>query len=106
MTPYWIELGLNTTFALFVVIHGAILIAVIWHVFRAINERQTGTIRSVNHSDESINVRPICLQGASSSGLDFSSISSIPDTTSRLKVKRRWCPWERYAKSGFRSGSP
>ena len=94
MAPSYIDIGLNTTFALFIVIHAAILIAVLWHIFKSINEQKTGKIRNnrVLHSEDT-NVRPICLQAASSSGLDFSSISSIPDTTSRLRVSRRWKYW-------------
>ena len=82
MTLSYVEIGLNTTFALFAVIHVAILIAVFWHIFVTWNEIETGRILKKNTK----NVRPICLGGASSSGLDFSSISSMQETNNKYVI--------------------
>ena len=80
MTLSYVEIGLNTTFALFVVIHVAILVAVFWHIFVIWDEIKTGRILK----KDTDNVRVVCLGGASSSGLDFSSISSMQETNSKL----------------------
>ena len=81
MTLSYVEIGLNTTFALFAVIHVAILIAVFWHIFVTWNEIETGRILK-----NTKNVRPVCLGGASSSGLDFSSISSMQETNNKYII--------------------
>ena len=82
MTLSYVEIGLSTTFALFVVIHVAILIAVFWHIFVIWNELETGRILRKNTK----NVRPVCLGGASSSGLDFSSLSSMQETNNKYII--------------------
>ena len=81
MALSYVEIGLDSTFALFIVIHVAILIAVIWHVILSCDEQKTGRIF---RKDPDSNVRPVCLGRASSSRLEFSSISSVQETNSKL----------------------
>ena len=82
MTLSYVEIGLNTTFALFVVIHVAILIAMFWHIVVIWDEVKTGRILR----RDTQNVRPICLGVASSSGFDFQSLSSMQETNSKLTM--------------------
>ena len=82
MSSYYVELSLNITFILFVILHAGLLIYVSWNVFWMNNETKTGRI--VGRRGRTENVRPLCLGGTSNSGLDFSSISSLPETSSRL----------------------
>ena len=83
MTLSNVEIGLDTTFALLFVVHMAILVTVLWHFFKIWDEEKTGRIIKANSTE--LNVRAICLgAGASSSGFDFSSISSVHDTNSKL----------------------
>ena len=71
-----VDLGLTVAFGLFVVVHIAIIIAVIWNILCAWDEEKTGRVTGTQ--DTELSVRPVCLgqTTASSSGLDFSSISS------------------------------
>ncbi len=77
MALSYAEIGLDTAFSLFIVIHVAILMAVIWNVFKVLEDEKT-------RLDGGAQLRPICIGGTSSSGFDFSSISSVHDTNSRL----------------------
>ena len=57
MTSYYVELSLNITFSLFVILHVGLFCYISWHVFWMHNESKTGRMGE-NRTE---NVRPLCL---------------------------------------------